>query len=100
MKAWADLARHSAAMAAMGAEAQAVIWMRLWGMAGLWNLGPGETRRMVAEKLAAAAAAQAAAGAALALGKAPAAVAAAALKPVRQRTRANVRRLRKRGMKI
>ena len=34
----------------MMAEAQMVIAMRLWGMAGLWNTKPEENLRMVQEK--------------------------------------------------
>lgn len=92
-----QLARLSTQMAAMLAEANMVIFMRLWGLAGLWQVAPSEKRRMVSEKVTAAQASAVAAGLALASGKSPAAVAEAALKPVRRRTKSNVRRLARRG---
>lgn len=100
LKTWTDLTRASLALAALGLEAQGVIWMRLWGMAGAWNLAPGENRRMVHEKLAAGLAAQTAAAAALMAGKTPTHALGAAIKPVRRRTGANLRRLARRGPKI
>ncbi|WP_259444865.1 antifreeze protein [Neotabrizicola shimadae] len=81
----------------MLAEAQAVIAMRLWGMAGLWNTAPGEMTRMVSEKGEAAVASARAAGRAVAQGKPATDVALAALKPVRARTKSNARRLTRRG---
>ena len=75
------------------AEAQAVVAMRLMGMAGAWPVSASENRRMMMEKgpamLAAGLAAQ---RAVLALAP-PDRVAMAALEPVRRRTRANARRL-------
>ncbi|SIN79490.1 hypothetical protein [Vannielia litorea] len=83
--------------AQMTLEASAVIWMRMLGMAGAWNVTPGENARMVREKqLAFVKAAEAATLAALG-GRD---VAAAALRPVRQKTRSNVRRLGRRGPKL
>lgn len=81
----------------MLAEAQMVIGMRMLGMFGLWRVTPGENRRMVAEKLAAAAEAGLAASRAAATGRSPAQIGAQALKPVRRRTGANLRRLSRRG---
>lgn len=92
-----QLAHLSVQSAMMLAEANMVIVMRLWGMAGFWNVTPFENRRMVHEKAAAAQASALAAGRAIAAGKGPAAVAHAALKPVRHRTKSNVRRLTRRG---
>jgi hypothetical protein len=83
--------------AAMMAEAQMVIAMRLMGMAGFWNLHPKETSRMVSEKMQAAEEAGRAASGALLSGRSAGAAAIAAVTPVRRRTRANVRRLGKRG---
>lgn len=74
-------------------EAQLVITMRLWGMAGLWNTAPEENLRMVQEKLETLAQSATAATRAAMAGKGSAGVAMAALKPVRRRTRNNVRRL-------
>ena len=61
-------------------EAQAVIAMRLWGMAGLWHVTANENRRMVEEKLQAAQ---------------NGIVAASHAAPVRRKTRSNVTRLQK-----
>ncbi|MDZ7909294.1 MAG: antifreeze protein [Gemmobacter sp.] len=81
----------------MLAEAQAVIAMRLWGMAGLWNVAPEETMRMVEEKTEAMTESAFSAGQAAMSGAGAAAVAMAALKPVRKRTSSNMKRLQKRG---
>jgi hypothetical protein len=81
----------------MLAESQAVIAMRLMGLAGVWAVGPSETLRMVSEKPAAYARAAEAAGRAAFAGKSPHQVAGAALKPLRRKTRANSRRLARRG---
>ena len=90
------LFRLQAQVALMTMEAGAVIWMRMLGMGGVWNVTAGENTRMVSEKQRAFA--RAAQGAALAAmtGKDSTA---AALRPIRQRTRANLRRLGKRGLK-
>ena len=81
------------------AEAQAVIAMRLMGMAGMWSVTPSEDGRMVTEKLEALTQAGLAAQRAALTGKSPAAVTAAAIAPIRRKTRANARRLGKRGPK-
>lgn len=78
-------------------QAQAVIAMRMLGAAGLWSLSPGESNRMVTEKVVAAAESGRAAARAMARCASPALVAGAALKPVGQRTNANMRRLLRRG---
>ncbi len=92
-----ELTRLATQMGLMMAEANMVILLRLWGLAGVWNVTPHEKRRMVREKSdAATESAFAAARAAIAGGSA-AAVAHAALKPVRSRTKSNVRRLALRG---
>jgi hypothetical protein len=84
----------------MAVEAQMIIAMRLGGMAGFWNVTKAENHLMSTEKLAAAQASAFAAAAAIMLGANPAAVALAAIKPVRRKTAANVRRLGKRGLKF
>jgi hypothetical protein len=83
--------------AVMLAEAQAVIAMRLMGLAGLWRTGRAEPARMLAEKAAAAGQAAAAATRAALAGAGPAGIAGAALTPVARRTRANARRLARSG---
>jgi hypothetical protein len=81
----------------MLAEANMVIAMRLWGMAGLWQTRPGENTRMVEEKTAAAQSSATAMTRAALTGKSPAAVALAGMKPIRAKTRANAATLSKRG---
>lgn len=77
------------------AESQAVIALRLSGMAGFWPIGEAETGRMVSEKVTAGAqAGQAALRAGLAGASLPD-IAMAAMKPVGRQTRANARRLKK-----
>ena len=89
------------ALAASGlAEAQTVMALRLFGMAGLWPLGPGEHRRMMAEKWSAFTASGTAAGIAAMQGQSPDRVATEALRPIRRVTKANSKRLsRKRRVK-
>ncbi len=83
----------------MLAEAQSVIAMRLLGMAGVWSVPPSEKTRMVSEKFRAATRSNGAAVEAVLKGHTPDEVFAAALKPYRRHTRANSRRLTRRGMK-
>lgn len=83
----------------MAAEAQAVISMRLLGMAGFWSVPPSEKTRMVSEKLKTMTKSNGEAVAAAVRGNTPDQIVAAAIKPYRQRTRANSRRLTKRGPK-
>ena len=92
-----ELIRLSMQSGMMLAEANMVIAMRIWGMAGMWKTHPGETDRMVQEKSAAAMASGAAMAKAMVAGKSAAAVALAGLKPVRAKTRSNAARLSKRG---
>lgn len=80
----------------MLAEAQTVVALRLWGMAGLWPVSPSETSRMLGEKWPAFIQSAGAAGAAMMKGHAPDRVAEAALHPIRKATRANSRRLSRR----
>lgn len=79
------------------AEAQAVIAMRVWGMAGLWSVTPYEATRTWTEKPGAFVQSAGRATEAMLAGKRPDQVAKAALAPVRRKTRSNVRRLAKRG---
>ncbi len=81
----------------LSAEAGMVVSYRLMGLAGLWNTDRHEPLRMWAEKPGAVLRAAHAAGVAAALGAAPIAVVAAATGPLRLRTRANARRLARRG---
>ncbi|XDA99180.1 antifreeze protein [Sulfitobacter sp. LCG007] len=81
----------------LAAETQAVIAMRLWGFAGLWNVTPYENRRMVSEKAGAITQAALNASFAAMQGKPLDVVLTSAIRPLRQKTRSNSRRLAKRG---
>ncbi|MBY5931771.1 antifreeze protein [Tateyamaria omphalii] len=81
-------------------ETQAVMTMRILGMAGLWPVTRSENKRMLDEKLSAMTEAQWAMWrASLGLGG-PSAVLAAGLRPLRVKTRSNARRLGKRAFKV
>lgn len=82
----------------MLAEANMVIAMRVMGMGGMWRVTPAENVRMLQEKTDAAVASGAAMSRAIMAGQSPAKVALAGMKPVRDKTRANVSRLAKRGL--
>ncbi len=69
-----ELIRLSIQSGMMLAEANMVIAMRLFGMAGMWKIHPGETNRMVQEKTDAAMASGAAMAKAMGAGKSPAAM--------------------------
>ena len=84
----------------MALEAQTVVALRVMGMAGVWSVTPHENNRMVSEKAkafteSAWGAAKVASG-----GGRPDQVASAAIRPLRRTTRANSRRLVKRGPKV
>ncbi len=94
------LARTGTNLALLAWETQLVMSMRLMGMAGLWSVVPSENDRMLSEKGPAfAEAVTAAAGAAMA-GCRPDQIAVAWARPLRQRTRANARRLSRRGPRL
>jgi hypothetical protein len=95
-----DLIRPSLLMTQMLAEANVVIALRLWGLAGAWHMAPGERRRMVTEKVAAAQASGAAMAKAALAGASPGDVATAGLKPVRRRTKANAARLTRAATRV
>ena len=81
------------------AEAQGVIAMRMMGAMGLWSVPKTENSRMLNEKVFAFLKGGTDASLAVLAGKSPDVVSALAIKPIRQATRANHRRLTKRGMK-
>ncbi|MEM8753061.1 MAG: hypothetical protein AAGF90_08800 [Pseudomonadota bacterium] len=93
----ADGAALAAEAARIGFEANMVIAMRMMGFAGWWATSPSEAERMVAEKRRAFTEAAFAAGRAAAKGAGPAAVTKAAMKPIRRKTKANAKRLARRG---
>ena len=82
------------------AEAQAVITMRMMGAAGFWSVAPRENHRMIEEKTEALVKSSVAAQMAVIKGRRPDQVLAAAVRPLRQKTRANSRRLAKRGPRL
>ncbi len=92
---WGNAVQMSLVMA----EAQSVIAMRLMGMVGLWSVTAQEDKRMVSEKVFAMTKAMTDAGKVGLRGGSPDQVTAAAIRPIRQATRANNRRLAKRGLK-
>lgn len=87
--------RSAFAFWSLMAQAQTVVALRLMGMAGVLTASPRENRRMMAEKGPAFARAALAAGTAAARGRSPDQIAAAAIRPLKRRTGANVRRLTK-----
>ena len=90
-----DFLRTSWAMWRMTTEAQAVMAMRLAGLAGFWALPPGESRRMVDEKSHAFTDSWMAGGRAMAGGATAGATVGAAMAPFSRRVSANRRRLYK-----
>ncbi|SFP54208.1 antifreeze protein [Tranquillimonas alkanivorans] len=92
-----DGMRAGLALWRMAVDAQAVVGLRVMGMAGLWAVAPGETTRMVTEKAPAFAEAQWAAWAAAMRGERPDEVMSAWVAPISRTAGANARRLWKRG---
>jgi hypothetical protein len=88
-----DLFRPAMSMGWMLAEAQTVIALRMLGMAGALPSARDEPLRMMTEKIAAAQEAGLAVARAQARGADGAAIVMAGLRPVRRRTKANVKRL-------
>lgn len=81
----------------MMTQAQMVIALRLMGMGGMWNLGPGEESRMVAEKQKAFTRAGFDMWKAMLQGGDAGRVMRAGIRPLDRATGANVRRLGRRG---
>jgi hypothetical protein len=81
----------------LAVEASWIIGWRLMGLSGHWKTDRHEPLRMWAEKPGAMMRSAHAAGLAASQGAAPITVMAAATKPLRKRTRANVRRLSRLG---
>ncbi|MGY6548086.1 MAG: antifreeze protein [Roseinatronobacter sp.] len=79
----------------IGMEAQAVVTMRLMGMAGLWGVSADENVRMVDEKMKAAQKGMLDASRAAMRGGNAITVMTKAVAPVRRATRGNVKRLQK-----
>lgn len=92
---WANAVQVAMVMA----EAQSVIVMRMLGAMGFWSVPKSENRRMLNEKVFAYVKGSTDSALAAMHGKSPDVVAALAIKPIRQATRSNHRRLTKRGLK-
>lgn len=90
MRIWAQMAR-------IAIDSQLVIGMRMAGMMGVVAQSPGEPFRMVAEKQAAASESLFAMAQAASRGDSAERVMSAALRPYSKRTRANSRRLTRKG---
>ncbi len=80
-------------------DSQSVIMMRTLGMAGLWNSSSNENHMMIREKQAAAIKSATNVALAIGQGKSPAEITQSAIKPYKQKTRANSKRLQKRGLR-
>ncbi|MCR8827058.1 hypothetical protein [Pseudosulfitobacter koreensis] len=78
-------------------ETASVMTMRMMGMAGTWSVTKSENDRMMSEKPTAFLDSAVAGSMAVMSGKRPDEVMNAALRPLRRKTRANARRLGKRG---
>ncbi|SEM96110.1 hypothetical protein SAMN04488003_10735 [Loktanella fryxellensis] len=92
-----ELFRMNVQIGQMMFEAQSVILMRMMGWGGLWSVTAGENDRMVSEKTEAVTRSMQNATLAAMTGKRPDQIVNAAVKPLRQKTRANAQRLGKRG---
>lgn len=84
----------------LGIETQTVIAYRMLGLAGLWGVSPKENHRMISEKPPAFARSANDAMKAALTGKRPDEVVSAAVKPLRRRTKSNVRRLSRTGPRL
>ncbi len=88
-----DMWRGGMELTSLMIETQMVIAYRTLGMIGLWAVAPGENQRMVAEKGPAFAEAAMAASHAAMAGRRPDEIVGAWMRPLRRKTRSNMRRL-------
>ena len=88
-----SLIQSSVAFWTLMAEAQIVMMLRVMGMTGILPADAAENNRMMAEKGPAFAKAMAAGAAAAMRGHSPDKVAMATIRPLRRKTKANVKRL-------
>jgi len=94
-----DLWRASLEVGTLAFEAQAVVTMRMMGMAGIWPVAKSESRRMLAEKPPAFAKAAAVATTKAIRGGRVDEVVSVAAKSLTTKTRANRKRLVSRAVK-
>ncbi|MCB5198989.1 antifreeze protein [Loktanella sp. TSTF-M6] len=95
-----DLMQLNAEVGMMLAESQAVMAMRVMGWGGFWSVTDRENDRMMSEKTEAAFQSMTRAGTAMITGQQPHEIMKAAIQPLRSKTRANAKRLAKRGPKL
>jgi hypothetical protein len=88
-----DFLRPTLAISRMMVEAQQVIMLRMAGMAGVWQMGPAENQRMMDEKVEAMTESAQAVYASGMAGDTLSEMAMAGIAPLRDRTRANAKRL-------
>ena len=100
MRTHGDWARAGIGLGMLAFETQMVMAMRIAGMMGAWSVLPSENKRMVDEKAPAFAEAAYVAGAAALSGKRPDQVLDVWTRSIRRKTRANARRLGRRGPKF
>ena len=93
-----DLWAQSYELWATAIEAQSVVAMRMMGMAGIWNVTPFETTRMITEKPEVFGRAAMAASIGMMTGQRPDRIMRSATQKIRRKTRSNARRLAKRGV--
>jgi len=92
-----DLTQPTIEASKMVIEAQQVIALRMTGMAGIWSMGPAETKRRVDEKVAAISESARAMFVAGVAGQSPGTMAIAAIGQLRRRTKANASRVNKKA---
>ena len=95
-----DLYKVNLQVGMVMAESNAVVSMRMLGMAGFWSVTDTENSRMISEKVYASTRAVTEAGKVMMGAGRPDEVLSAAMKPIRKETRANAKRLAKRGPKM
>ncbi len=88
-----DFLRPTIEMSRMMVEAQEVILLRMTGLAGVWQMGPAENQRMMDEKVEAMTESAQAVYASGMAGNTAGEMALAGIAPLRDRTRANAKRL-------
>ena len=95
-----ETASEAGRLAMFAVNVQAVMTMRILGMAGMWNTAPGENSRMVSEKQKAFAESAGALTGALMSGAYPLAMMQSVMLPYESRVTANRKRLSRRGAKF
>ncbi|RMA42072.1 antifreeze protein [Rhodophyticola porphyridii] len=92
-----DYWRTGFELAQLGVEASSVVWMRMMGLAGVWNTPFDESWRMMREKPGAFVEATGRGVEAMLRGQPPASVVSATVAPLNRHAATNRRRLARRG---